>query len=164
MPEELDAARDFVRVMLDGAFVGKGWQGATLSGALRGVTVKEAVYRPRPRRRCIWEHVLHAAYWKHRVAAVIAPEVAGAFERSPSNWPKVPRGTAAELEEAWRRDKAYLVEIHGRLVEAAARVTGAMLGEKPRGRKWTLGTYLAGAAAHDAYHLGQIQLLKRLVR
>lgn len=164
MPSEVDAAGRFVRVMLDGAFTGKGWQGATLSGALRGVTVKEALYRPGARRRCIWQHVLHAAYWKHRVAAAISPGIAGVFARSPSNWPAVPRGTAAALEELWRADRAYLAEIHGRLVEAASTVTGGMLEEKPKGKKWPLGVYLAGAAAHDAYHLGQIQLLKRLAR
>lgn len=164
MPSEVDAAMGFVRVVLDGAFTGKGWQGATLSGALRGVTVREALYRPGAKRRCIWQHVLHAAYWKHRVAATISPEIAGAFARSPSNWPRLPRGTVAELEELWKADKAYLAEIHGRLVAAAATVTGGMLGEKPAGKKWPLGMYLAGAAAHDAYHLGQIQLLKRLAR
>jgi uncharacterized damage-inducible protein DinB len=31
-------------------------------------------------------------------------------------------------------------------------------------RKWTYGELIIGVAAHDAYHTGQIQLLKRLGR
>jgi uncharacterized damage-inducible protein DinB len=37
------------------------------------------------------------------------------------------------------------------------------LGRRPRGSKrWTYGELLVGIAMHDAYHTGQIQLLKRL--
>ncbi len=32
----------------------------------------------------------------------------------------------------------------------------------PQGRRWTYGQLLLGIAAHDAYHTGQIQLMKRL--
>ncbi len=32
----------------------------------------------------------------------------------------------------------------------------------PAGRRWTYGQLLLGIAAHDAYHVGQIQLMKRL--
>ena len=32
----------------------------------------------------------------------------------------------------------------------------------PEGRRWTYGELVLGIAAHDAYHTGQIQLLKRL--
>ena len=115
-----DPTRAFIRTVLDGAFTGKGWQGATLSGALRGVTVREALYRPRPKRKCIWEHILHAAYWKHRVAHVLSPQLAGDFVRSPSNWPRVPRGTAAELEEMWKADAVREGELFASVVEATA--------------------------------------------
>jgi len=30
------------------------------------------------------------------------------------------------------------------------------------GKRWTFGELILGIAAHDAYHTGQIQLLKRL--
>jgi len=32
----------------------------------------------------------------------------------------------------------------------------------PRGKRWTLGELIVGIAQHDAYHAGQIQMLKRL--
>jgi hypothetical protein len=48
-------------------------------------------------------------------------------------------------------------------VEAALRVDPERLGRRPPGSKqWTYGELLVGIAKHDAYHTGQIQLLKRL--
>jgi len=32
----------------------------------------------------------------------------------------------------------------------------------PAGKGWTLGELILGIAQHDAYHTGQIQMLKRL--
>lgn len=153
--------------VLEGAFRGKGWQGPTLSGSLRGVTPAVAAFRPGKGRRCIWEHVLHAAYWKYAVAAVIERHVLGVaepegFPRSPSNWPRVPSPADGK---AWKRDRALLEQMHERVLAAAARLNPDRLTEHPSPKhKWPLTMYLAGIAAHDAYHCGQIQLLKRLAR
>ena len=52
---------------------------------------------------------------------------------------------------------------HERLVEAVLRVDPQRLGRRPPGSKrWTYGELLVGIALHDAYHTGQVQLLKRL--
>ncbi len=50
---------------LDQAYDKKAWHGTTLRGSLRGLTVKEARWRPARGRHNIWELVLHAAYWKY---------------------------------------------------------------------------------------------------
>jgi len=163
---------------LDGAFGPRGWQGPTLHGSLRGVTVKAALFKPRPRRRCIWEIVLHAAYWKYAVrrhvedaAAVAHVARPGAsastasqkFDRSPANWPAVPTCSGKAAATAWAKDRALLKREHELLRAAVERVDpGAWFSIPPRGRNWTLARYTVGIAAHDAYHCGQIQLLKRL--
>jgi uncharacterized damage-inducible protein DinB len=52
---------------------------------------------------------------------------------------------------------------HERLISAAARVPLDALGRiPPEGRRWTYGQLLLGIAAHDAYHTGQVQLMKKL--
>jgi hypothetical protein len=105
--------------------------------------------------------VLHAAYWKYALLRVFAPTAAATFERSPSNWPRPPMRPD---EKAWAADRAYLGAMHGRLRNAVLAFDPLRLAERPQGRKWTYAMYLAGAAAHDAYHTGQVQLLKRLRR
>ena len=82
------------------------------------------------------------------------------FPRHPSNWPAPPRMAD---EDQWAADVALLKEQHQGLVESAARVPMSSLDLiPPAGRRWTYGQLLLGIAAHDAYHVGQIQLMKRL--
>lgn len=170
-----DAGAQFLHLMLENAFRGRGWQGATLVGALRGVSAAQALKPPAKGRRCIWEHVLHAAYWKYAVRSIlersptldpalvgVTPPETDGFARSPSNWPRVPNSPD---DRQWKSDKALLVAEHERLLELACDVPIDLMGEHPSpSHKWSLGTYIAGVAAHDCYHLGQIQLIKRLIR
>jgi hypothetical protein len=146
--------------ILDQSFDGHGWHGTTLRGALRGVTARQALWRPGPKRHNIWELVLHASYWKYAVARRLSGQKRGSFPRSPSNWPRVPaRADAA----AWRADLALLEAQHERLREVVGRLPPARLdAPSPRG-KWKNADQIHGIAAHDLYHTGQIQLIKRLM-
>jgi uncharacterized damage-inducible protein DinB len=138
-----------------------GWHGGpTPSGALRGVTADQARWSPAPRRKSIWALALHVTYWKYAVRRLLEGGERGAFPRGPSNWPEPPdRPDSA----AWAADVALLRQEHARLLAAAARVNPRWLDRRPSGsRRWTYGDLLIGIAAHDAYHTGQIQLMKRL--
>jgi hypothetical protein len=48
------------------------------------------------------------------------------------------------------------------LLEVVARLSPERLGERSPKKAWTLCDQIHGVAAHDVYHTGQIQLLKRL--
>jgi len=134
--------------------------GPTPVGALRGVTAEQAAWRPGPRRKSVWDLTLHIAYWDYAVRRILDGSARGAFPRAPSNWPAPPERAD---ERAWSSDIALLRAEHDRLVEAVLRVEPARLGRRPAGkRQWTYGELLVGIAMHDAYHTGQIQLLKRL--
>lgn len=147
--------------ILDQAFNRKGWHGTTLRGALRGVTPAQALWRPGPHRHNIWELTLHTAYWKYAVWRRLAGESTGSFDRSPSNWPEIPAATDLR---AWKRDVALLDAEHAKLREVVRRLRPSTLKTRsPRG-VWTAAEEIHGVAAHDLYHTGQIQLIKRLMR
>ena len=61
-----------------------------------------------------------------------------------------------------RADIALLDRTHAALYEAVAGVEDAALDRVPPGAKTVLGKLIRGIAAHDLYHAGQIQLLKKL--
>ena len=146
--------------ILDQAFDRKSWHGTTLRGSLRGLTASEAVWRPGPERHNIWELALHTAYWKYAVRRRLAGESVGSFERKPSNWPAVPQPADGS---AWKRDVAFLESEHRKLRDTIAELTPADLARRsPRG-VWTYAEEIHGVAAHDLYHTGQIQLIKRLM-
>jgi len=146
--------------VLDQAFGRRGWHGTTLRGALRGLTPAQALWRPAPKRHCIWDLVLHTAYWKYAVRQRLGGGARGAFARSPSNWPKLPVQPDAK---AWKADVALLVAEHAALRKVVATLTAKELdAPSPTGR-WRQREQIHGVAAHDLYHAGQIQLIKRLM-
>jgi uncharacterized damage-inducible protein DinB len=133
--------------------------GATVLGCLRGVTAEAAAWRPAPGRHSIWALTLHVAYWKYAVRRRITGEERGAFPRSPSNWPVVPDEAS---EAAWKGDRALLREEHDALVEAIASFDPARLDDVAGDGTTSWAELLWGIVLHDVYHVGQIQMLKRL--
>ena len=155
------SGRMVTRVLIDNleqAFDAHAWHGTPLAHALRGVTARQALWRPGPRRHNIWELVLHTAYWKHIVRQRLGGE-AGTFPHAGANWPRLPESTT---DRALARDVKLLREQHRLLVRTVKGFPAARL-RRP-GKRWSPIEEILGIAAHDLYHCGQIQLLKRLQR
>ena len=131
-------------------------------GCLRGVDPEQAAWKPAPDRHSIWELVLHIAYWKYAVRRNLEGSGRGGFPRSPSNWPRVPEPADAA---AWKRDRALLKSEHERLVAAVEGFDPRRLDEEaPGSGSYRFADLIFGVVTHDVYHVGQIQLLKRLYR
>jgi len=144
---------------IDQAYDKASWHGTNLRGSLRKLTLAELCRRPRPGRHNIWEIVVHAAYWKYAVWRRIAGEKRGSFVEKGSNWFARP---VRKTEAAWKADLRLLQAMHDSMREAIAGVTPRDLNRKSRGSRHTNAFMITGVAAHDLYHAGQIQLLKRL--
>jgi hypothetical protein len=146
--------------IIDQAYDHRSWHGTNLRGSIRGLSATRAARRPRPERHNIWELVVHAAYWKYAVTRRLAGQRRGSFPLKGSNW--FPRRQAAN-EAEWREDIALLESTHRALREAVANLSARDLSRPPKGNKITNAFLITGIAAHDLYHAGQIQLLKKLV-
>jgi hypothetical protein len=148
-------------LQLDEAFDRRSWHGTNLRGSLRGMSAARASVRPAPGRHNAWEIAVHAAYWKYAAWRRLTGEKRGSFARAGSNWFASP---AAPTEAAWRKDVATLAGYHRQLRDAVARLSDDDLDRRAPGGRETIGRLVRGIAAHDLYHAGQIQLVKRLVR
>jgi uncharacterized damage-inducible protein DinB len=155
---KVDAAVGLLLDGLDEAFDRKSWHGTNLRGSLRGVTAPQAAWRPAPGRHNIWEIAVHAAYWKYVVRRVITGASRGSFPLRGSNW--FLREDARAV--AWRQDLQLLYDQHRQLREALAALPASRLQSLTPKRTFTYAGLIRGVAAHDLYHAGQIQLLKRL--
>jgi uncharacterized damage-inducible protein DinB len=144
---------------LSEAFDRKSWHGTNLLGSVRRIKVAEASWRPSPSRHNIWENIVHAAYWKYSVYRSLTGQPRGSFPLKGSNWFVRP---IEQTESALKTDIALLKEFHATLLEAVRAFNRRNLDEKPKGSKFTFRSLILGAGAHDLYHAGQIQLLKRL--
>jgi hypothetical protein len=147
--------------LFDRAFERQAWHGPTRRGAVRGLAPREALWRPGRGRHNIWEIVLHTAYWKFIVRRRLTRDRALAFPRAGSNWPALPPEPDAR---GWKQDAALLLEQHRRLRAVIARFPATSLDRRGWRSPWTNAQHIYGIAAHDLYHAGQIQLLKRLQR
>jgi uncharacterized damage-inducible protein DinB len=147
--------------VIDQAFDRRAWHGTALWGSIRGLSAREAAWRPARRRHNIWEVVLHTAYWKYIVRRRLTRDLELVFPRAGSNWPPLP---ATRDAAAWRRDVALLKEQHRLLRAAIARFPAARLNARGWRSTWTNAQHVYGIASHDLYHAGQIQLLKALSR
>jgi hypothetical protein len=147
--------------ILDQAYDHRSWHGTNLRGSIRGVSPRRAAWRPGRGRHNIWELVVHAAYWKYVAGRRIAGMPRGAFPFEGSDWFRRPQEDEAG-ERAWRADLAVLDDMHRRLCDAVSSLSPAGLYRASRGSAESSFSLIAGAAAHDLYHAGQIQLLKKL--
>jgi DinB superfamily len=144
-----------ILTLLDEAYEKQTWHGPNLRQAIRGVTAKQAAWRPGPGLHNIWEETLHAAYWKYAVRRRIEGGKRGSFALKGSNF--FPRPEPGKSNEAaWRADKKLLEREHRALRSAISKALPT-----PRGAK--LRRQLYGVAFHDVYHAGQIRLLRRLM-
>jgi hypothetical protein len=146
---------------LDRAFDRKSWHGANLRGSIRGLSAQVAAWRPSAKRRNIWEIVVHAAYWKYTVRRRLLRQPRGSFPLKGSNWFTRPT-SAGDSESQWAADVKLLTETHRELRAAVAGLSERDLARKLDGGSVSVEALTAGIAAHDLYHAGQIQLLKKL--
>lgn len=146
---------DLVLALLKGGYSRKTWHGPNLRQSLKGVSARQAAWRPAPGRHNIWELALHSAYWKYAVRRRIEGGERGSFILKGSNFfarPEKGKGT----EAAWHADLALLESEHYALEASIRRVL-----KTPRAKRLLPALY--GVAFHDIYHAGQIRLLRRLM-
>jgi len=159
VPTRPDAQVQGLLDLLEEAFARRSWHGPNLRASIRRLDPALAARRPGPGRHSIQELVVHAAYWKYAVWRRLVGEKRGSFALEGSNW--FTRPDRAD-PKAWAADVALLTAEHKRLRDAVARLTSTDLRRVPKGSRFTVAGLVRGAAAHDLYHAGQIQLLKRL--
>jgi hypothetical protein len=144
-----------VLALLNEAYERKTWHGPNLKQSIKGLTAKQAAWRPGASRHNIWEVTLHAAYWKYALRRRIEGGKRGSFVLKGSNF--FARPEKGKLNEAaWSADKKLLEREHRALHVAASKVLRTLRGKK-------LVRQLYGVAFHDVYHAGQIRLLRRLM-
>ena len=146
--------------VVDQAFDRRAWHGTGLWGSVRGLTPRDALWRPARGRHCIWELVLHTAYWKYIVRRRLERDPDLEFPRAGSNWLPLPERPDAT---ALKRDVALLREQHRLLRQTIAGFPVRRLRQKGWRSNWSNVQHIYGIASHDLYHAGQIQLIKRLM-
>jgi uncharacterized damage-inducible protein DinB len=157
----IDDFADQARRILDG----DPWYGAPIVAVLDGITHDQAAQRVLPQGHTIWELVCHLTSWTREVNRRL---IQGDWrEPADGDWPTPPDPTAGN----WRSAMARLEEAHRSLISTLESFPASRLDEKlgdernpAMGTGQTFAQMLHGLLQHDAYHLGQIGILKKGVR
>jgi len=141
---------------------GDPWYGSAVTTILDGISADKAAAHPITGAHSIWELVVHMTAWTNEVKR----RLEGGPHRPPAegDWPAV-RSTS---KEAWDEALGALRRAHddlARTIEAAedsslSRQTGGAQVDV-MGHAVTYYQTIVGILQHDAYHAGQIALLKK---
>jgi uncharacterized damage-inducible protein DinB len=142
---------------------GDPWHGSPVTAILAGVTAEEAARTPAKGVHSIWQIVLHMTGWRDEVTRRATGAPAG--EPRDGDWPDVGEPTS----ERWAGALAALDASHARLVNAVRDMTDEHLLKPTNDRRDSaLGIGVSyyelfhGIVQHDAYHAGQIAILRKL--
>lgn len=133
------------------------WNGTNLKAALADVSSDLAGWVPPGSKHSIFDLALHCAYWKHRVRLAIAPDARATFPFPGEDWVEGPERVTAE---SWAEVLALLDREHDALCGAIEHGSEALEFAAPDGRERVRKTF--GLAIHDAYHTGQVNLIKAM--
>jgi hypothetical protein len=168
--------------MLERGYDHASWHGTNLRGSLRGLTPRLAAWRPGAGRHNIWELIVHSAYWKYAARRRLSGDKTRSFPLEGSNfWERPARASLSRRStkspslsrrsskseggvDQLRADIQLLDDMHRQLLETVSAVPASRLRRRVGKSKVTRVDLIAGVAAHDLYHAGQIQLIKALSR
>lgn len=159
MPEGSRMIANAMRHMLEGP----AWHGPSVREAIEGMSAEEAAARVVPGVHTIFELVHHMAAW--------AGEVEGRLRGQTPGLPRdgdFPPDDVEVTDASWSALRQRLIDRHGALMEAVRTFPGSrlddQLGEElnaPLGTGFTFRQIVQGLIEHDAYHTGQIVILRR---
>jgi uncharacterized damage-inducible protein DinB len=141
---------------LERSFRGGAWHGPSVSEALEGVDATLAARRTIPGAHTIAELAAHIGFWiaegQRRIEGTPSPSVSEAQNFPPD---------AAASPAAWKETLTQLEQAHRRLHSTVLALTDDRLPAAVAGSDPTTRGLLLGMVQHNAYHAGQIVLLRR---
>jgi uncharacterized damage-inducible protein DinB len=147
------------------SFNGEAWHGPAVADVLADVTAEEALYRPAKHVHSIWEITLHIAAWAGEVASRLRGQPPG--EPEDGDW----REARGLDNDAWEEAIQEVFSARDELIAAIREQSDAdlaiMIGSHPEpalATGFSRAASVLGVIQHNAYHGGQIAVLKKEIR
>jgi uncharacterized damage-inducible protein DinB len=142
------------------SFDGDAWHGPAVADAINGVTDVQAARRPPGGAHSIWEITLHIAAWANEVARRLHGHEPA--EPEEGDWP-VTGGSWREASQRVRTARDRVIRRVEELAESDLDTTVGRTRDPSLGTGFTYAGIIEGLAQHNAYHAGQIMLLRRVL-
>ncbi len=150
------------REILSAGASGDAWYGSSTADVLSGLDASSASRHVEGYSHSVWELLLHSTGWMEEVAR----RLAGHAPSPPpdGDWPAPAAGTESEWVEAQRRFQAAAAELSERMAAFDADRWTAMVGDaraQALGTGVTFAAMVIGVIQHNAYHTGQMALVRK---
>jgi uncharacterized damage-inducible protein DinB len=145
--------------LLKHGYDGQPWYGTALAKLLADVTAEQAAAHPIADGHSIWQEVRHVIAWRKVVCRLLQGEAVDGVS-DEDNWPEPQKTDAA----SWQQTLDELASSQAALIVALDHLTDDRLQEKRAGQPRSLYVLLHGIIHHDAYHAGQIAILRSQAR
>ena len=153
---------DRLRRVLEATLDGDPWYGSAVARILEGVEASHAAARPIEGAHTIWELVAHMTAWANETNRRLRGGPHG--DPAEGDWPALTSTTAA----SWQSARSALAQAHASLAATLTAMDDADLAKQvgdaqvdAAGQPVTLYDTSVGLLQHDAYHAGQIAVLKK---
>jgi uncharacterized damage-inducible protein DinB len=132
------------------------WHGPSLMDLVGDVSAEQAAEHPVAGAHSIWELVLHMTAWTE----IVRERLVGSAKGEPTpdeDWPPV----AERSPESWRTAVERMKDAHRELAADVSKLGDSDLIGRVPGKDHSVLTMVHGIVEHDAYHGGQVAILKR---
>jgi uncharacterized damage-inducible protein DinB len=136
---------------------GHPWTDLSIAEVVRGLTAQQASAKPADHLHSIWAQLNHIILWRTKISSLISQGPVEPQEATKDFGPIVDTS-----EAAWCAAKGKWEESHIALLKAVAEVTEDKLDAIEPGFNVTYNELIQGII-HDAYHLGQAMIAKKLI-
>lgn len=137
---------------------GNCWIGYNANDIIQDITVEMALFSAYKEGNTIWQLVSHISYWRELVMERITSK-----KRSPEDPQNGFSLPPVVDKKNWQLTIARFNEVYSRLLHTIRNLDNHQLPEIIPG-KGSLYYNISGCLQHDAFHLGQIVMLKQLAR
>ncbi len=150
--------QDQVIKLFSDQFEGTPWIDVNILSTLEVITAKEAATKPFPDFNSIWEIVNHMIRWRETVLQRIQGEN---ISSPDDNYFSFIRDRS---ETEWRKTLEHFGKLNTLWVNEIKKIKRKDLDAKHEFSAFSNYELMHGILQHDAYHLGQIRLLKKMIQ
>ena len=136
-------------------FEGSPWIDVNIIDSLKNISAENAAKRVLPNQNTIWEIVNHLIAWRLNVLQ----RVQGKVIKTPANNYFEPVKNVSPI--AWNNTLRRLKESQDKWLKYLDKLKAAEMTKVYLCNKMTYYEHIQGIIQHDAYHLGQISLLRK---
>jgi len=130
---------------------------ASLLEAVDDLGAEDARWSPAPGRPSIWAIVRHVVHWKRGVMAALDHDGVELDDWTAGDWSALPDDDAG-----WNDDREELVRATRLLEQRLSAADEQLLDREVFGFSASIAETAMNVATHDAYHAGQVRLLRKL--